>query len=331
MHEIIEYIYDLLPADKKHRGNGWTYFNCPMCKYTENSDTKHRGNILIFDDGFVYQCFNCKFKCGFHVGQYLSKNCYSFLKEFLNTTQMATLLEMIKKYNEQHEGNEKTISQPVIKREIRDIPKEYKSIRESLVNGETNPYLQMCKLYIEDRNPRLLNWENLMWADRKESFLIPCYEYGKVVGYSLRMLDDTVKNKYIHYIPQGYVYNFDNLALPRKYEIITEGQLDALAINGVSILSNEFTQERLRRILPYIDNKEIIIMPDRDKAGKKLVDQVIEENLPFSVAFPNWEKGIKDTFDAVKKYGRLYTIYSIITNKEPDKDNIKMKAIKWFS
>jgi hypothetical protein len=135
----------------------------------------------------------------------------------------------------------------------------------------------------------------------------------------------------MHFVPQGYVFNYDNLYLPRQYEIITEGQLDALSINCLSILSNEFTQDRLRRIMPFIDNKEIIIMPDRDKAGKKMVDQLLEEDLPFSVAFPNWEKGIKDCFDAVKKYGRLYTIYTILTSKESDKGLIKLKSMKWFS
>lgn len=331
MNEIMDFIYDLLPADMKHRGNGWSYFNCPMCKYTENPDSKHRGNILMFDDGFVYQCFNCKFKCGFHLGQYLSKNCYTFLKEFCDNKKMAQLLEMIKNYNESNNDEQASSKKITIKREFRDIPKGYKSIRQSMVEGEDNPYFQMCKLYIEERNPRLLNWEDLMWANNHKSFLIPCYENNRVVGYSLRILDDSVNNKYIHFIPQGYVYNFDNLLLPRHYEIITEGQLDALAINGVSILSNEFTQDRLKRILPYIDDKEIILMPDRDKAGRKMVDQLLEEDLPFSVAFPNWERGIKDCFDAVKKYGRLYTIYSILNSKESNKDLIKMKAMKWFS
>ena len=330
MNEIMDFIYDLLPADRKQRGNGWTYFNCPMCKYTEMPDSKHRGNILLFDDGFVYQCFNCKFKCGFRIGQYLSKKCYSFLKEFATDKQMRELLEMIKKYNESHNPEEHN-KETIVKREIRDIPKDYKSIRESLVSGETDKHFQIAKCYIEERNPRLFNWANLMWSKKTYGFLIPCYEYGKVVGYSIRKADDEVKNKYIHYVPQGYIFNFDNLLLPREYEIITEGQLDALAINGISILSNEFTQDRLKRILPYVDNKEIILMPDRDKAGRKMVDQLLEEELPFSVAFPNWERGIKDCFDAVKKYGRLYTIYSIITSKESDKDLIKIKAMKWFS
>ena len=37
-----------------------------------------------------------------------------------------------------------------------------------------------------------------------------------------------------------------------------------------------------------------------------MVQQLLEENLPFSVAFPNWERGIKDAEQAAKKYGRLY-------------------------
>lgn len=331
MHEIIEFIYDILPGDKKHRGNGWTYFNCPMCKFTEMPDGKHRGNILLFDDGFVYQCFNCKFKCGFHLGQYFSRNCYSFLKELCSEKQLKTLSDMVKKYNEEHENSEHQSQQTIIKREFRNIPSEYKSIKQSILENEQNLHFKMAKAYIEGRNPRLLNWGDLMWSKNTNGFLIPCYENGKVVGYSIRKLNDEVKNKYLHFIPQGYVYNFDNLLLPRYFEIITEGQLDALAINGISILSNEFTQDRLKRILPYIDNKEIIVMPDRDKAGKKLVTQILEEDLPFSVAFPNWEKGIKDCFDAVKKYGRLYTIYGIINTKENDKDKIKMKAMKWFN
>lgn len=62
-----------------------------------------------------------------------------------------------------------------------------------------------------------------------------------------------------------------------------------------------------------------------------MVKQLLENDLPFSVAFPNWIKGIKDAEDAVKKYGRLYTIYSILTSKESNKDLIKMKSMKWFN
>ena len=258
------------------------------------------------------------------------ENIINWLKDLGATTK--DIQKFYSLFNEFQENNSHTPLTPKIqKREIRSLPSNYKSIKESLVKGENNPSLHNVMRYITERNPRLLGWTDLMWAENQHNFLIPCYEYGEVVGYSLRKLTDETNNKYIHYIPHGYIFNYDNLLKDRKYEIICEGQSDALAINGVSILSNIFTPDRLKKILPFTKDKEIILLPDRDKSGKKMIQQVLDENLPFSVAFPNWEKGIKDAEEAVKKYGRLYTIYSIISSKESNKDIIKMKSMKWFN
>lgn len=332
MHPILETIYNILPPDKKQRNNGWIYFNCPSCYHTENPDTKHRGNILFLEDGFVYQCFNCKFICKFTLGYFLSKETTLWLKDLgISDNELNNLRAMIQEYNDSHSDTPSENKIIVKKREIRQIPNNYISIKESLLKGEKNPYFKAVINYINERNPRLLGWTDLMWADKQYNFLIPCYEYGNIVGYSLRKLTNETDSKYIHFIPSGYIFNFDNLLKDRKYEIVCEGQTDALAINGVSILSNIFTPERLKRILPFTKDKEIILLPDRDKSGHKMVKQLLDENLPFSISFPNWEKGIKDAEDAVKKYGRLYTIYNILNNKESNKDLIKMKSMKWFN
>lgn len=330
MHPILQYIHNLLPPNAKTRNTGWEYFNCPCCYHTESPDTKHRGNILFGDDYFIYQCFNCKFKTGFSLGHYLSKNAIQLLKDMgITSKQLSELMDMIKEYNEgdKHDLDNKP---KIIKREIRPIPNNYKLISESLLKGDKSETLKKVCQYINNRNPRLLSWGNIYWAEKQDNFLIPDYENGQVVGYTLRMLDDESTHKYMHFIPQGFIYNQDNFNKQRKYEILVEGQLDALSINCVSILSNLITPDRLKKILTYTGDKEIIIMPDRDKAGKKLVEQILTQDLPFSVSFPNWELGIKDVFDAVKKYGRLYTIYSIINSKEDDKTKIKMKSMKWF-
>lgn len=332
MNDILETIYNLLPSDKKQRNNGWIFFNCPSCYHTENPDTKHRGNILFTDDGFVYQCFNCKFKCGFTLGQYLSKDTTQWLKDLgISTKDLNDLRLKIREYNEANSEKPKDSKIIIKKREIKQIPTGYKSIIKSLNEGENSYTFMEVLKYINNRNPYLLEWTDLLWCPKQFNFLIPCYEYEEIVGYSLRKLTDETNNKYIHYISTGYIYNYDNLLKPRKYEIVCEGQTDAIAINGVSILSNTFTPERLKRILPFVNDKEIILLPDRDKSGNKMVQQLLEENLPFSVAFPNWERGIKDAEQAAKKYGRLYTIYSILNSKENNKELIKMKSLKWFS
>lgn len=332
MHQILETIYNLLPADKKQRNNGWIYFNCPSCYHTENPDTKHRGNIIFNEDSCSYNCFNCKTHWSFYLGQYMSKDMTQFLKDIgISDKDLNELRLLIREYNESK--TDKPTENKVVykKREIRQIPPEYKSINESIQKNDSSYTLSSVVHYIINRNPQLLNWSNLMWAEKQKHFLIPCYEYGEIVGYSLRKIFDNTNNKYIHYIPSGYIFNYDNLLTDRKYEIVCEGQTDALAINGVSILSNIFTPERLKRILPFTKDKEIILLPDRDKSGQKMVKQLLDENLPFSVSFPNWEKGIKDAEDAVKKYGRLYTIYTILNSKESNKDLIRLKSMKWFS
>lgn len=330
MHPILEYIYNLLPPDKKQKANGEISFNGVCCYRSEKPDTKKRGGVKFFDDGFVYNCFNCKFSCGFTLGKFLSKKCVQFLRDCGSTSeQITTLFKMIDEYNST--VGTSTKNKELIKpRIIRDIPTEYKSIKESLYKGENSKTLKKIYTYISQRNERLLSWADLLWAEGRDNFLIPCYEFNKIVGYSLRSIHDESEHKYIHYVPSGYIFNFDNLTKDRKYQIVVEGQTDALAINGLALLSNVFTPEKLKRLLEYKGNSEIILVPDRDKPGLKMIQQLLDENLPFSVSFPSWQKGIKDVEDAVKRYGRLYTIYDIIKNKESDKNKIKIKMGGWI-
>ena len=328
MNKVQEYIYNLLSATKR-RGE-WYCFNCPSCcRFGEKRpDYKQRAGINFTGEGLVYNCFNCKMTWGWQPGSHMSQKFRMFLEDMgLSYQQIMDVRKIIDEYldtTEEHKEVEK-------KRVIRSIPDGFKSIKQSLFENNNSQTLRKIYGYITSRSERLLEWEDLLWKEDVEAFLIPVREFGKVVGYSLRNIINETDHKYIHYIPSGCLYNFDNLLKPRKYQIVVEGQLDALAIDGIGILSNTFTDDKLKRLLDYKGDAEIIILPDRDEAGKKIVQQVLENNLPFSISFPNWEKGIKDAFDAVRKYGRLYTIYDIINSRESDKTKIKIKEGSWFN
>ena len=69
-------------------------------------------------------------------------------------------------------------------------------------------------------------------------------------------------------------------------------------------------------------------MPDRDQAGIKLAEQALE--FGWSVAFPDWDADVKDVNDAVKKYGRIYTLWSIVNSKESTSLKIQLRMKKWF-
>ena len=64
-------------------------------------------------------------------------------------------------------------------------------------------------------------------------------------------------------------------------------------------------------------------MPDRDAPGGKLINQAIE--FGWNVAFPEWDEKVEDVADAVLKYGRLFTIQSILKSTESSKLKIDLK------
>ena len=70
-------------------------------------------------------------------------------------------------------------------------------------------------------------------------------------------------------------------------------------------------------------NRQVIVVPDRDAPGEKLINQAIE--FGWSVAFPEWDKTVGDVADAVLKYGRLFTIQSILKTTESSKLKIDLK------
>ena len=70
-------------------------------------------------------------------------------------------------------------------------------------------------------------------------------------------------------------------------------------------------------------NRQIIVVPDRDKPGEKLINQAIE--FGWGVAFPEWQDDVDDVADAVLKYGRLFTMQSILKSTETNKLKIDLK------
>jgi DNA primase len=102
---------------------------------------------------------------------------------------------------------------------------------------------------------------------------------------------------------------------------VTEGPFDAITISGVSILGSEINDTQ-RELIDGL-GRQVIVVPDRDAPGEKLINQAKE--FGWSVAFPEWEDGINDIAEAVQKYGRLFTIQSILKTTESNKLKIDLK------
>ena len=170
------------------------------------------------------------------------------------------------------------------------------------------------------------SWYDFMYSpdfyfNFDQRLVIPFYWRGSIVGYTGRLFEKSEKVKYVTEAQPGYVFNMDAQDWSRKFVLVTEGPFDAITISGVSILGSEINDLQREQIESL--NRQVIVVPDRDAPGEKLINQAIE--FGWSVAFPEWEKDVTDTADAVKKYGRLFAIKSILDSTETNKLKIDLK------
>ena len=157
--------------------------------------------------------------------------------------------------------------------------------------------------------------------DIDKRLLIPFYWRGDIVGFTGRMFEQSDKVKYYTDVQPGYVFNMDAQDWTRKFVIVTEGPFDAITVSGVSILGSEINDTQ-RELIDGL-GRQVIVVPDRDAPGEKLINQAIE--FGWSVAFPEWENGVDDVADAVSKYGRLFVLQSILKATESTKLKIDLK------
>ena len=73
-------------------------------------------------------------------------------------------------------------------------------------------------------------------------------------------------------------------------------------------------------------NKRVVLLADSDKAGMDMVKKAVERG--WEVAFPEWTD-CKDAADAQMKYGRLFTVKSILESAVRNPTKIKVLAKKY--
>jgi hypothetical protein len=157
------------------------------------------------------------------------------------------------------------------------------------------------------------------WPAR-EQVIIPFTHHNSIVGYTIRFLDDR-NPRYINDMQPGYVFGTDLLRPDWTQVIVTEGIFDALSIGGVALMHNTISDAQARLIRNL--GKEITVVPDQDLAGMELVDRALE--LGWAVSMPVWPREVKDVNDAVKLYGRLGTLLTIIDARETSKIKIELR------
>lgn len=322
MNLIQASVQALLPSKRKTTQNGWTSFNAVCCHHRgERQDTRSRGGVRFDGDSFTYSCFNCGFKAGWSPGKLLSKNTKDLFKwmglpsDELNKLNMEAL----------RAKDAIPVDKPQFSFELHDValPDECKSIYEWIDEGCQDQDLVNVIEYILSRGLTLddYQWHWSAANGYRDRVILPFYYQGRVVGYTGRKIVDG-KPKYLTHSQNSYVFNLDAQTYDRKYVIVVEGQFDAVAVGGVAIMHNIPNEVQCARINAL--GKEVIVVPDKDKPGAKMLDAALEHG--WSVSLPPWGEDVKDASKAVEKYGKLYALAAILHYKESN--TIKIELLK---
>jgi hypothetical protein len=307
-------VVSFLPSKRKQTASGWISFNAPCCVHRgDTQDRRQRGGIKPSTDGsWSFHCFNCGYTASFFLGRNLTYKARQLLK-WLNVP--IEEIERINLESLKHKSIEGLLGerQEVVQRlqsiefEDRDLP------------ADTQPLNEQAEEYLRKRSVSL-DYPFLYKTMPRPGIVVPFTHNNQVVGHTTRFLDDRTP-RYIQDIQTGYVFGTDLQGATWQHCIVVEGVFDALSINGLAVLHAEINDAQVRLIRSL--GRKIVVVPDQDEAGMKLVDRAVE--LGWAVSMPEWPADVKDVNDAVIRWGRLGTLLTIIEARETSKIKIELR------
>ena len=325
MSIVSDIITAYLPSKRKTTPSGWTSFNAPCCHHNgSTADTRGRGGLISEGDTVSYHCFNCGYKASWQPGRGVSKKLRQLLV-WLGTPDDAInkLTLDVMRINEGVEVKQRKIEIPTFE----TVPLPADAIKLTDIT-EFNKFSLAILEYMSARNLNLDDTD-YYWSPSlgyRDRLIVPFFFEGRIGGWTARTILADKQPKYLTESQPGYVYGLDEQGYNKVFAIVCEGPVDAIHVDGCALTGSEIGDQQA--ILINRLAKDVIVVPDRDKAGSKLIEAAIERG--WGVSLPEWNADIKDIGDAVSKYGRLYTLYSIASAAESSPLKIRLRAKKWF-
>lgn len=329
----------------KSSASGWISGNAVCCTHNgETPDFRGRGGLKTSGNGQVsWHCFNCGFKASYQPGRHLS---YKFRKllSWLGVDEneiKRLVIEAIRIkdiYGEPKKSEEDDVFVPDY--EPQPLPEDSVSLRHLMSTFSASDwtahehYLNALQ-YVTSRGIDLERYDFLVSNQRdyhlNQRVIVPFTWQNQVIGFTARDIYNTISPKYYSAYDSDYVFNVDQQRRSSQFVLVHEGPFDAMGVDGVAVLKAEISDNQA----DIIDSlgREVIVVPDFDKkvnnygrtvwAGGRLVDAAIEYG--WSVSFPIWAEECKDVNNAVAKYGKLFTVKSILDGKETSTLKIKLR------
>jgi len=336
LNSIRDAVVQILPHKRKTNAtSGWISFNAPCCIHNgESTDTRGRGGLVMNPDGGVsYHCFNCQFKASYVPGRHLTykfRKLLSWMGADEGTVKRLVIDAVRIKDLIAPEAIVEAVEQEEIKFKARPLPEQAQTFQALNTFYELNDRAEVPRawhsavLYAATRGVDLARYD-FYWTPETQynlhrRIIIPFTWRGNIIGYTARAVEDDIKPRYFNSHEPGYVFNADRQRPDSKFVIVCEGPFDAMSVDGVATLGNEVSEQQV----DIIDSlgREVVVVPDADRAGTKLVDAALEYG--WSVSFPVWQETCKDINSAVQKYGKLFVLKTIVDARQSNRLKIEL-------
>ena len=326
MSIVAEIVLTYIPPKRKKTPSGWISFNAPCCQHNGQSvDTRQRGGVIQEGDNVSYHCFNCGFKASWQPGRQVSHKLRKLLQWMNAPDDVINKLALT--VMQENEGIQ-------IKKSIVELPKfNTVPLPDDAVKianiVEFNKHSMTVLEYMSARNLNLDDTD-YYWSPSlgyRDRLIIPFYYEKRIVGWTARTIQSDKQPKYMSEQQPGFVYGLDEQGPNKVFTIVCEGPLDAIHIDGIALLGSEIKDQQAMLINRL--NKDVVVVPDRDEAGAKLIEEAID--LGWGVSMPDWGDDINDIGEAVNKHGRLYALHKIVSAAETSPLKIRLKEKKWFN
>ena len=311
LEEVIRRFIVLPPATAK----GWYYVLCKVCN--DHGRKGKRAGFRFEGEKTGYNCFNCGHAATYDPSKHIriSKN----MKEVLDAFQVPdSEWQMVALQNMGRDGIAASESKQVSIEPIAlTLPDSFYLLSEA---AEDDVWAEIAKDHLE--NERGIDPDSYPFMMSKRSkdqqvqkwrgrLIIPIYKGDKLIYWQGRDLADRTQ-KYLSppaerdRVLHGYNEIFRETENPLY---ILEGWFDAFVVGGVAILGNKILEPQIKWL--NRSHRKKVYVPDRKGDGHKAALQALD--LGWSISTPNIGS-CKDISDAVKKYGKLYVMKSIVEN-----------------
>ncbi len=322
MNTIEDIVRRHVPFIRGVTSKGWHRVYCEVCG--DGSRTKGpRGGWNFDGDACFYHCFNCGVDANYDPNRDhpLSKDMYNVFQAFGIPHKEYKELELKSKSN---------IGKPVARKKISvaymKVPDYFKPL-DSFSNSDerataARQFLwdnyrvkdSQYQFYLSTGETKSKTRDDLYWSRYLlPRVIVPAYYKHNMIYWQARIFIGESDKKYVS-SPVSHsssvIYGMDNLFLnPNKPLYITEGFFDSLQVNGIAVISNTMSKNRVEIISK--SNRPKVVIPDFNHDGYNLAEQAIK--LGWGVALPDIAP-MTDLSSAVVKYGKLYVLKSIVKN-----------------